>query len=191
MSKELADRLDNMTLFNDSDRPIIDEAIAALTYLGSLVDGLSEELAKAKLPGKNARAILPLLEELEEANAEIMEQCRLNAMGSEREAKLIAELKLERKRRWEGNEISSNEHIAEVVQLKEEIRRARDEGIEAAAKVCEPDGHGWNNEADRSIAWSCVNAIRALKGATDDLKIKLDRVSHAVESMMKNKGESN
>ena len=30
MSKELADRLDNMTLFNDSDRPIIDEVIAAL-----------------------------------------------------------------------------------------------------------------------------------------------------------------
>ena len=33
--------------------------------------------------------------------------------------------------------------------------------------------------------------LAALKGATDDLKIKLDRVSHAVESMMKNKGESN
>jgi hypothetical protein len=95
------------------------------------------------------------------ANAEIMEQCRLNAMGSEREAKLITELELERKRRWEGNEISSNEHIAEVIQFKEKIRRARDEGIEAAAKVCDR----W---VESHIHSAIAKEIRALKGATDD-----------------------
>ena len=132
----------------------------AADRLDALDEGI-EELAKAKLPGKNARAILPLLEELEEANAEIMEQCRLNAMGSEREAKLMAELELERKRRWEGNEISSNEHIAEVIQFKEKIRRARDEGIEAAAKVCDR----W---VESHIHSAIAKEIRALKGATDD-----------------------
>ena len=140
---------------------LCDMAIASLTLRD---DGIGE-LAKAKLPGKNARAILPLLEELEEANAEIMEQCRLNAMGSEREAKLIAELELERKRRWEGNQISSNEHIAEVVQFKEEIRRARNEGLEDAAKVCEEERNDLNNrrlESHATGAANCLHAIRAL-----------------------------
>ena len=166
-----------MSLDHVTATKLCNMALASLTLRD---DGIGE-LAKAKLPGKNARAILPLLEELEEANAEIMEQCRLNAMGSEREAKLMAEIDMERKRRWEGNEISSNEHIAEVVQLKEEIRRARDEGIEAAAKEIDKLFN------DKTLS----DHIRALKGATDDLKIKLDRVSHAVESMMKNKGELN
>ena len=40
----------------------------------------------------------------------------------------------------------------------------RDEGIEAAAKACNPDANGWNNTSDRHIAYSIRDKILALKG---------------------------
>lgn len=84
-----------------------------------------------------------LAKQLEELKAELHEQCRLNGIGSEREARLEAELK-EMTAKFERNSIAAGTYSIEVEELKTElaIMKSRAAQFESTvlATVAERDG---------------------------------------------------
>lgn len=96
-----------------------------------------------------ARALQPIIDALQK---ELDEQCRLNGMGSEREAKLLARVEgLERLHH------ADSETLRDYAARRDDMRRERDEAVLEKNKAI----------AERDQLRAAENTIEALKGEMD------------------------
>lgn len=86
----------------------------------------------------------------EELQAEIVEQCRLNAMGQEREAKLMAEVK--------ALTATAKDYAAEAVQYRRERDEAKAQLAALRAKLAEAEKEILLLRADCDQKALCISA---------------------------------
>ena len=82
--------------------------------------------------------ILQAAAELRRLHAEVEEQCRLNAMGQEREARLMAEVE-QLKRQLKANEVGASYHLEVIDELVKVLREA-EYALDYASDITKPDG---------------------------------------------------
>ena len=102
-----------------------------MSYIGEAVDqcgnwsDTKKSIGDAKfIAAANPAAITELLDRLERAESECLEQARLNGMGSEREAALMAKLEAaEKERDWNAERLE--DAIEELTALRAELETER------------------------------------------------------------------
>ena len=98
--------------------------------------------------GASPAVITELLDRLEAAESDALEQARLNGMGSEREAALLAKLEAAEKERDNANASAAGIALqAETLQAERDALRARVEAMEQQEPVAFALYSGWARKA--------------------------------------------
>ena len=157
------------------DKPL---AFVAAGWAGEGVTGYPVEANARFIAAANPAAITELLDRLEAAEADALEQARLNGMGSEREAALMAKLEAAEKERDECNRrrLEAADHFAAQTALMKQqyddlrVKIAEMERQEPVATVIkEGDSRYWMSER----LWTFPNGkypLYALPGAKGETK---------------------